>query len=142
MNCHIVSGYFSHFHQGHKEYIKSVIDKMEPKDSLVIIVPNENQYKLKYVSFSQKPWQTIEPINKWFEENGYVQPFFEISRDRDTSVKETLKYIKEWYLGEKFIFYKDAGEYNLENLPEKDVKGIDFVFLTNKKIGQSGEDKR
>ena len=120
---YVVSGYFATFHNGHKEYIKSVIDRMNKDDKLIVIVANQLQFKLKYIDYCPPIWKICKPIQNFLQDFNDLN--FEIIRaiDRDTTVKETLSSIVENNPNDSVIFCKDGGEYDKENLPEKDVKG-------------------
>lgn len=133
---YVVSGYFATFHNGHKEYIDSVINLMNENDKLIVIVANPLQFKQKYKDFCPTTWKVVEPIFSFLKDKRIK---FEIMRaiDRDMTVKETLRSITE--KNKEVCFVKDGGEYNKENLPEKEVENINFLFLNNPKISNASE---
>lgn len=137
---YIVSGYFINgFTEGHKEMLKSVKSKMTENDKIIVIVNNEIQQKQKYISATRHLWQIyelIEPVlNEIFGGNWRVEK----SIDRDRTVRETLKYIKNFY-EEPYCFINDGDVTN--KCPEEEINGIEFAYLGNPKISSSGEEKK
>lgn len=137
---YIVSGYFINgFTEGHKEMLKSVKSKMTKSDTIIVIVNNEIQQKQKYISAARHLWQIyelIEPVlNKIFGSNWRVEK----SIDRDRTVRETLKYIKNFYEA-PYCFINDGDV--TSKCPEEEINDIEFVYLGNPKISSSGEEKR
>lgn len=135
---YVISGYFAEaaigpLHIGHKEYIQSVIDLSKESDIIIVIVNNDKQRTKKYSNETIcSPYSTnliMEEIKKTFP-NVYVK----VSISDDKTVRDDLEKIRWFYLGRDYevVFVKDS-EYNIENLPEKDVEGIKFLFLKNEK---------
>lgn len=156
---YVVSGYFAEvfvyngFHAGHIKYIRSVMDMMDDSDRLVIIVNNLYQ--------RQKKYSDIDVLHPMFGVNSdkyindkikYIYPYWNvtvrISQSRDMSVKKDLEELAR--VSPSVVFVKDGGEYNLENLPEKDVRGVEYLFLKNPKeasardiiLNKSASDKK
>ena len=138
MTAHIVSGYFATFHEGHKEYIESVVKQLKDDDYLIVIIANKKQFRLKYNDYEPADLSIIRyPIYELLA-NRNIPVYFEVASDtEDTTICKTLEHIIKERKADKYILYKDGGEYNKKNLPEKDVKGIEFVFLKNKKIASA-----
>lgn len=127
---YIVSGYFLAYHNGHKEYIKSVESLMKDEDNLLIIVNNGYQQTLKYGKCIRSPVDIINEMEKDFPNATFI-----VSSSLDRTINSDLE--KLWG-----IFVKDGGEYNKDNLPEaKTCKkyGIKMLFLNNNKIASSSE---
>ena len=135
---YVVSGYFATFHEGHKQYIDSTINLMTEKDSLIIIVSNSKQFEQKYVDYNPPLWKLCEPIIEYLDTKN-IDYKIQKSIDLDTSQRETLSMIVKHHPDDLVCFVKDGSEYNKENLPEKDVKGLVFIFLENKKIANASE---
>ena len=137
---YVVSGYFATFHNGHKQYFDSVINMIDKKkDELIVIVANPLQFSQKYVDYVPPLHQICEPI---FSYLGKIQGLkYTVMRaiDRDMTVKETLRQIVKQHKDDLIWFVKDGGEYDKENLPERDVKGITFMFMNNPKITNASE---
>lgn len=139
MKVFVVSGYFINgFTTGHIEMLKSVRKLMKEGDLLVAVVNNEMQQSLKYKTARRKFWEINEKICPVLDD---IFPNFnvELSHDRDRTIRETLKYIKSWYLGDEYIFVNDGDV--TEKCPEEEVKDFKFIYLGNKKISSSGEEK-
>lgn len=144
MVCYIVSGYWAYdngFGAGHLEMLRKVKSMMKPKDSLVVICSNEAQYRRKYKNFSRTYYEVYERIEPTLTQIFGNRWFTELSIDPDQTQRETLKYIKVKYKSDKKVFVNDGGEYSRANLPEMEVEGIEFLFLDNKKISNSGKEK-
>lgn len=135
---YVVSGYWSCFHQGHKEYVKSVIGLMNKQDRLIVIVANPLQFQQKYVDFIPPIWKICEPIYDYLDTFD-IDYTVKVALDRDMTVRETLRKIVKDNPNDSVIFCKDGQEYNKENLPEKDIKGISFAFMDNPKIANASE---
>lgn len=144
-NCYIVSGYWAYpngFGPGHLEMLHEIKSRMKDDDFIIVICSNENQYKRKYKDFSRKYWETYALIEPTLKEIFGADNFFtELSKDYDQTQRETLKYIISRYGGHK-IFVNSGGEYNKECLPEMEVKNLEFLFLEQPKISNSGKEKR
>lgn len=145
---YVISGYFAEvfvyngFHAGHIKYIRSVMDMMDDSDRLVIIVNNLYQRIKKY--------DGIDPFHLMFSVSSdayiaakiqHIYPYWNvtvrISQSKDMSVREDLEEISR--VSPSVVFVKDGGEYNLENLPEKDVRGVEYLFLKNPKVASARE---
>lgn len=134
---YIVSGYFATLTEGHKEYFDSVINLMKKDDKLLVIVANPFQFSLKYKNFCPPTWKICEPIISFLSDKNIEYGIYR-AIDRDKTIRETLKLIRSTR-NDEIVFVKDGGEYNKENLPEKEVENINFLFLNNPKISNASE---
>ena len=130
------------------KYINSVLNKMNGNDNLIIIINNEKQREKKYrdkVNPNILPkiigfGTTTKLVNKLQEFYPYSNVRVMISKSDDQTVCCDLEKLSWFFARRKHvIFVKDGGEYNMKNLPERKVKGIDFLFLQNPKIASATE---
>lgn len=152
---YVVSGYFAEIpvtgglHSGHMMYIQSVLDRMDESDRLVIIVNNETQRFYKYSSLKMSMENKIKLFgidtnslitSKLQELYPYENVRVMISKSENQTVCQDLETLAWFFADRKTVtFVKDGGEYDIENLPEKRVKGIDFLFLQNKKVASASD---
>lgn len=151
---YVVSGYFAEIvaneglHSGHMKYISEVLTRMDESDRLVIIVNNEKQRLRKYndldgLSTEAKIRLFGVSTNSWIVAK--LQEFYPyknvrvmISKSDDQTVCQDLATLAWFFADKKTVtFVKDGGEYDIKNLPERNVKGIDFLFLQNKKVASA-----
>jgi hypothetical protein len=153
---YVVSGYFAEIpvvgglHSGHMKYISEVLTRMDESDRLVIIVNNESQRLKKYSNLEGLPTDNKIKLfgvstNSWIiaklqELYPYDNVRVMISKSEDQTVCQDLETLA-WFFADRktVIFVKDGGEYDIENLPERKVKGIDFLFLQNPKVDSASE---
>lgn len=147
----VISGYWLglYNHKGYKDYIDSAISLGR---KLVIIIPNNNQIMSKYGMLYTTSNRIRAAFQKVYKKRYHYDFYIITSKDEDATQCHTLGMINE--ISKDVIFYKDGGEYNLDNLPEAKVPGIKVVFGSNpkvassseilgiKKISSSGEEKR
>lgn len=152
---YVASGYFAEIpvtgslHQGHMKYIQSIIDRMDETDRLVIIVNNEAQRFYKYSNLKM----TMETKIKLFgiSTNSLITTKLQelypynnvramISKSEDQTVCQDLETLA-WFFADRktVVFVKDGGEYDIKNLPERKVSGIDFLFLQDEKIASASQ---
>jgi cytidyltransferase-like protein len=131
----IVSGYFNPLHLGHIQYINGA---KEQSEQLVVIVNNDHQIKVK----GSKPFMTaLHRCNIMHSIKGV--DFALISYDIDTTVCETLKYIRTIWQKDSMAFF-NSGDRKIDNInsAEKDlceILDIKFVILDMPKIYSSSE---
>lgn len=153
---YVVSSYFAelpvtgHLHNGHIKYIQSVLDIMDESDRLVIIVNNEKQRLKKYIDLEGLSTDNkiklfgistnSQIIAKLQELYPYDNVRVVISKSEDQTVCTDLETLA-WFFSDRktVVFVKDGGEYDIKNLPERKVKGIDFLFLQNPKEASATE---
>lgn len=152
---YVVSGYFAEvpitggLHSGHIRYIRDVLDRMDESDRLVIIVNNEKQRLNKYADLKMSTDNKIKlfgvSTNSWIiaklqELYPYDNVRVMISKSEDQTVCQDLETLAWFFEGKKTVtFVKDGGEYDIKNLPERKVKGIDFLFLQNPKTASASK---
>lgn len=152
---YVVSSYFAEIpilgglHSGHMKYISEVLTRMDESDRLVIIVNNEQQRARKYRDLEMPTDNMIKLfgistnsyiIAKLQELYPYNNVRVMISKSEDQTVCQDLETLA-WFFADRktVVFVKDGGEYDMNNLPERKVKGIDFLFLQNPKIASATE---
>ena len=152
---YVLSGYFAEvpvfggLHSGHFQYIQSVIDRMDSEDRLIIIVNNDMQRIRKYADLEMSTENRTKLfgvftnswiVNKLEELYPYDNVRVMISKSEDQTVCADLETIA-WFFADRktVVFVKDGGEYDIKNLPERKVKGIDFLFLQNPKKASASE---
>ncbi len=152
---YVVSSYFAEIpilgglHSGHMKYISEVLTRMDESDRLVIIVNNEQQRARKYRNLKMPTDNMIKlfgiSTNSWIiaklqELYPYKNVRVMISKSEDQTVCQDLETLA-WFFADRktVVFVKDGGEYDMNNLPERKVKGIDFLFLQNPKIASATE---
>jgi cytidyltransferase-like protein len=129
----IASGYFNPLHKGHIEYLKR---SKELGDSLIVIVNNDLQVKLK----GSKPFQDAEERCTIINELKCVD-YVVLSADVDRSVRNTIKniYDSSWSITDKFIFTNGGDQFG-HTILEKDMcneLGIELVDGLGNKIQSS-----
>ena len=125
---YVVSGYFINgFTSGHKEMLSAIKERMTEEDKIIVIVNNEKQQELKYVSAKRKLWEIDELIVPFLTNTFGSRFFIQRSIDIDRTVRLTLEYIRNWYLGDSFCFVNDGDVLN--KCPEEEVQGYDFLYL-------------
>jgi cytidyltransferase-like protein len=129
----IASGYFNPLHKGHIEYLKR---SKELGDSLIVIVNNDLQVKLK----GSKPFQDAEERCTIINELKCVD-YVVLSADVDRSVRNTIKniYDSSWSITDKFIFTNGGDQFG-HTILEKDIfnqLGIELVDGLGNKIQSS-----
>jgi len=153
---YVCSGYFAEvpvldsLHLGHVKYIQSVLDRMDENDRLVIIVNNDIQRLQKYSNLEGLSkrnrtklfgaFTNFRIVNKLQELYPYDNIRVMISKSCDQTVCQDLETLA-WFFADRktVVFVKDGLEYDIKNLPERKVKGIDFLFLQNPKISSATE---
>lgn len=152
---YVVSGYFAEvpvvgsLHPGHVKYIQSVLDRMDENDRLVIIVNNGAQRTRKYADLDMSKENrvklfgvstTSQVVAKLQDLYPYDNVRVMVSKSEDQTVIQDLETLA-WFFADRktVVFVKDGGEYDIKNLPEKRVKGIDFLFLQNPKTNSASE---
>ena len=143
MTLWIISGYWCHgFTNGHKEMIQEIKKRMSPDDKICVIINNEVQFKQKYTTYCPKGWFIYKQIEPYLIENFDNNFIVEISKDINRTVVETLKWIKEFYLFNKYIFVNSGDQdSNCAEEQSGECKGIEFLYLGQPKISSSGEEK-
>lgn len=153
---YVASGFFAEIpitgglHSGHMRYISSVLDRMDESDRLVIVVNNEKQRLKKYNDL--KGLSTDNKIKlfgvstnsliiaKLQELYPYDNVRVMISKSEDQTVCSDLETLAWFFADKKTVtFVKDGGEYDIKNLPERKVGGIDFLFLQNPKVDSASK---
>ena len=139
MKTYIVSGYFINgFTAGHKEMLSAIKERMVEGDELVVIVNNEMQQKQKYKTKTRPYYEIFELIDPFLNTTFGDRWATKLSIDRDKTVRETLKWCKDWFMGDK-VFVNDGDV--TKNCIEEEVRGVEFLYLGQPKISSSGEEK-
>lgn len=105
----IISGYFNPLHRGHIDYIRGAKIKC---DLLVVIVNNDYQVTLK----NSIPFMNEEDRVEILRSIRCVD-IVALSTDRDGSVINTLKELKEEY-NEYDVVFMNGGNKTAKNIPE------------------------
>ena len=131
MKIAVVSGGFDPIHSGHIDYIS---EAKENADYLIVALNSDHWLSQKkgksFMEFSERK-QILESIK-------YVDEVIDFD-DTDGSCINALEKIKATYL-DASIFFCNGGDRSEENIPEKNVEGIKFIFGvggTNKKNSSS-----
>ena len=124
----VISGGFDPLHSGHIEYIKSA-KKLGKK---LIVALNSDQWLIGkkgkfFLPFSER--------KKILESISFVDEVIGFEDDDLGSCKNALEDLKEKYPKDKIIFC-NGGDRNVSNIPEQDIKGIEFEFSVG------GDDKK
>ena len=131
MKIAVVSGGFDPIHSGHIDYLS---EAKENADYLIVALNSDHWLSKKkgrpFMEFSERK-QILESIK-------YVDEVIDFD-DTDGSCINALEKIKATYL-DASIFFCNGGDRSEENIPEKNVEGIKFIFGvggTNKKNSSS-----
>ena len=131
MKIAVVSGGFDPIHSGHIDYIS---EAKENADYLIVALNSDHWLSKKkgrpFMEFSERK-QILESIK-------YVDEVIDFD-DTDGSCINALEKIKATYL-DASIFFCNGGDRSEDNIPEKNVEGIKFIFGvggTNKKNSSS-----
>ena len=131
MKIAVVSGGFDPIHSGHIDYIS---EAKENADYLIVALNSDHWLSKKkgrpFMEFSERK-QILESIK-------YVDELIDFD-DTDGSCINALEKIKATYL-DASIFFCNGGDRSEENIPEKNVEVIKFIFGvggTNKKNSSS-----
>ena len=108
-----VSGYFDPIHVGHLEYLKMA---KELGDSLVVIVNNNHQCKLK----KGKPFMDQNDRLEIVKALRFVDEVF-LSIDKDRTVCATIEKIVNEYGNEYELAFANGGDQNNDTIPEKPI---------------------
>ncbi len=109
----IVSGYFNPLHKGHIEYFNTA--KSEG-DSLLVIVNNDNQRKLKgskEFMLEEERCLIIKALS--------VTDIVVLSIDNDRTVIKTLEKIHNEFSSNYELFFANGGDQDNETIPETDI---------------------
>ena len=109
----IVSGYFNPLHKGHIEYFNAA--KSEG-DSLLVIVNNDNQRKLK----GSKEFM-LEDERCLIIKELTVTDIVVLSIDNDRTVIKTLEKIHNEFSSSYELFFANGGDQDNETIPETDI---------------------
>ncbi len=109
----IVSGYFNPLHKGHIEYFNTA--KSEG-DSLLVIVNNDNQRKLK----GSKEFM-LEDERCLIIKELSVTDIVILSIDNDRTVIKTLEKIHNEFSSSYELFFANGGDQDNETIPETDI---------------------
>tara|TARA_B100000427_G_scaffold76227_1_gene62159 strand:- start:626 stop:1048 length:423 start_codon:yes stop_codon:yes gene_type:complete len=109
----IVSGYFNPLHKGHIEYFNTA--KSEG-DSLLVIVNNDNQRKLK----GSKEFM-LEDERCLIIKELTVTDIVVLSIDNDRTVIKTLEKIHNEFSSSYELFFANGGDQDNETIPETDI---------------------
>lgn len=120
MKIIVVSGGFDPIHSGHIDYFKAA--KMLG-DKLIVAL-NSDQWLINKKGKYFMPFDERKTIIENLE---MVDKVVSFSDDELGSAKNALIKLKKAYPDDEIIF-ANGGDRNRENIPEKSIEGIDFVF--------------
>ena len=120
MTISVISGGFDPLHSGHIEYIKSA-KKLGNK---LVVALNSDEWLVKKKGKFFLPFYERKKI---LESISFVDEVIGFEDDDLGSCKNALEYLKEKYPKDKIIFC-NGGDRNDSNIPEQDIKGIEFKF--------------
>jgi len=129
----IASGYFDPLHVGHVEYLNMA---KELGDTLVVIVNNDEQAKLKKGESFMNEKDRMEIVFNL----GCVDEVM-ISEDKDKSVCKSIEFVAQFKPMADIIFAK-GGDRNFGEVPEVETcsnLGIEMVDNLGEKIRSSSE---
>lgn len=133
MHVGIVSGYFNPLHKGHLEYINGAKAHC---DYLVAIINNDKQVIIK----KSKPFLDENHRKIIIENIKSIDEVF-ISVDKDLSVAESIKLIKNKYNNYECTFFnsgdRDFSNWNNKELEISKFYNINLVCLNQPKISSS-----
>mgnify|MGYP001403259533 FL=1 len=131
MKIAVVSGGFDPIHSGHIDYLS---EAKENADYLIVALNSDHWLSKK----KGKPFMEFSERKQILESIKYVDEVIDFD-DTDGSCINALEKIKATYL-DASIFFCNGGDRSEENIPEKNVEGIKFIFGvggTNKKNSSS-----
>ena len=131
MKIAVVSGGFDPIHSGHIDYIS---EAKENADYLIVALNSDHWLSQK----KGKPFMEFSERKQILESIKYVDEVIDFD-DTDGSCIKALEKIKATYL-DASIFFCNGGDRSEDNIPEKNVEGIKFIFGvggTNKKNSSS-----
>lgn len=128
MKIVVVSGGFDPIHSGHIAYFQ---EAKKLGDYLVVALNSEEWLVKK----KGKPFMSFDERKIIIENMSMVDKVIDFEDDDYGSASLALQKVKRLYPNDKIIFC-NGGDRNDENIPEKLVPGIDFVF------GVGGADKK
>ena len=131
MKIAVVSGGFDPIHSGHIDYLS---EAKENADYLIVALNSDHWLSKK----KGKPFMEFSERKQILESIKYVDEVIDFD-DTDGSCINALEKIKATYL-DASIFFCNGGDRSEDNIPEKNVEGIKFIFGvggTNKKNSSS-----
>ena len=131
MKIAVVSGGFDPIHSGHIDYLS---EAKENADYLIVALNSDHWLSKK----KGKPFMEFSERKQILESIKYVDEVIDFD-DTDGSCINALEKIKATYLNAS-IFFCNGGDRSEENILEKNVEGIKFIFGvggTNKKNSSS-----
>ena len=131
MKIAVVSGGFDPIHSGHIDYIS---EAKENADYLIVALNSDHWLSKK----KGKPFMKFSERKQILESIKYIDEVIDFD-DTDGSCINALEKIKATYL-DASIFFCNGGDRSEDNIPEKNVEGIKFIFGvggTNKKNSSS-----
>ena len=131
MKIAVVSGGFDPIHSGHIDYLS---EAKKNADYLIVALNSDHWLSKK----KGKPFMEFSERKQILESIKYVDEVIDFD-DTDGSCINALEKIKATYL-DASIFFCNGGDRSEENIPEKNVEGIKFIFGvggTNKKNSSS-----
>ena len=109
----IVSGYFNPLHKGHIEYFNTA---KSVGDSLLVIVNNDNQRKIKgskEFMLEEERCLIIKALS--------VTDIVVLSIDNDRTVIKTLEKIHNEFSSSYELFFANGGDQDNQTIPENDI---------------------
>ena len=128
MNISVISGGFDPLHSGHIEYIKSA----KKYGERLIVALNSDDWLIKKKGKYFLPFFERKNI---LESISYVDEVISFKDDELGSCKNALIELKEKYPNDQITFC-NGGDRNDTNIPEQNVKGVEFKFSVG------GDDKK
>ena len=131
MKIAVVSGGFDPIHSGHIDYMS---EAKENADYLIVALNSDHWLSKK----KGKPFMKFSERKQILESIKYIDEVIDFD-DTDGSCINALEKIKATYL-DASIFFCNGGDRSEDNIPEKNVEGIKFIFGvggTNKKNSSS-----
>ena len=131
MKIAVVSGGFDPIHSGHIDYLS---EAKKNADYLIVALNSDHWLSKK----KGKPFMEFSERKQILESIKYVDEVIDFDVT-DGSCINALEKIKATYL-DASIFFCNGGDRSEENIPEKNVEGIKFIFGvggTNKKNSSS-----
>ncbi len=128
MKIIVVSGGFDPLHSGHIEYFK---DAKNYGDKLIVALNSDQWLEKKKGKF----FMPFTERNAIVSNINFVDEVIDFEDDELGSCKKGLEKIKKLYPNDD-IFFANGGDRNNSNIPEMDVKNIEFIF------GIGGDNKK